>query len=67
MMVTTEPCPKCHRIPHKWIEAAKFRSSQMFWIGCEHCGILAGGKSVLIAGQNWTRQVMRVRHEMGVR
>lgn len=60
----SESCPKCFRQPHKWTEPARFRSSQIFWVGCQKDGILEGGKSPVIATSNWNRKVLRVKFEM---
>ena len=62
--MNAEHCPICHRMPHKWIEPARFKSSQVFWVGCQKDGVLEGGKSAMIATFNWNRKVLRVKYDM---
>lgn len=59
-----ERCPKCERMPEQWTDPPRYKSSQMFWIGCRACHELEGGKSATLAKWNWSRRVWRIKYEM---
>lgn len=64
MVFTIEDrCPKCGKMPHRWVEEAKFRSREMHWIGCKKDGLLEGGYTEKIAQWNWARRIARIKHE----
>ncbi len=54
-------CPTCHKLPEMWIEPAKYKSTQIFWLACREHNLLAGGKSRMIVIHNWNRAVYRAQ------
>lgn len=64
-----ENCPICGKRPEAWCARLQYGSRELYWIGCKtDPEQLEGGRSNLIAIQNWNRRVARVKYErMGAR
>lgn len=58
-----EKCPICLKVPEKWHESARFKSREIFWVGCKKDGILEGGYTPITATTNWNRRALRIQYE----
>lgn len=62
--VNVLPCPACGHLPKKWIEPARYRSSEIFCLACpKDPELMAQGKSHIVAVFNWNRSVYRWKEQ----
>ncbi len=56
-----ERCPQCFRAPTLWRARPDHGAPQLYWIGCQDDGHLAGGLSLKAAIEAWNRMIVRVK------
>ncbi len=62
-IIASSKCPQCSHAPAVWRERPAHGSRELYWVGCQKDGHLAGGISHSIALQNWNRMVIRWKYE----